>query len=259
MAGALLPGAWYVKAQRFRRQYRAAGAEAVRRGRHHPGAGDALHRAQARPGDDEARRRRAAGARQSRPVHPADLLHRPAGRGGADCSGRAACRSACRSSPSPTRKAAALRVARHLEKAGVAQRAAGLEDDAWKSTFPRSWPRSRRPSSATRRRSTPTTSATLDELFWNSPHTLRYGVGEQLYGYDQIAAFRAGRDPGFVARPRSAEASGSSPTAATSAPPTASSAATAAAGPAGRAIPGCARRRAGASSRPTSRCSARRR
>ena len=42
--------------------------------------------------------------------------------------------------------------------------------------------------------------ATLDELFWNSPHTLRYGVGEQLYGYDQIAAFRSGRDPGFVAQ-----------------------------------------------------------
>ena len=39
---------------------------------------------------------------------------------------------------------------------------------------------------------------TLDQLFWNSPHTLRYGIGEQLYGYDQIAAFRAGRDPGFV-------------------------------------------------------------
>ena len=38
----------------------------------------------------------------------------------------------------------------------------------------------------------------LDELFWKSPHTLRYGVGEQLYGYDQIAAFRAGRDPGSV-------------------------------------------------------------
>jgi len=38
--------------------------------------------------------------------------------------------------------------------------------------------------------------ATLDELFWQSPHTLRYGVGEQLYGYDEIAAFRAGRDPG---------------------------------------------------------------
>ena len=25
--------------------------------------------------------------------------------------------------------------------------------------------------------------ATLDELFWKSPHTLRYGVGEQLYGW----------------------------------------------------------------------------
>lgn len=38
----------------------------------------------------------------------------------------------------------------------------------------------------------------LDELFWKSPQTLRYGIGEQLYGHDQIAAFRAGRDPGFV-------------------------------------------------------------
>ena len=40
--------------------------------------------------------------------------------------------------------------------------------------------------------------AVLDELFWKSPHTLRYGVGEQLYGYDQIAAFRSGRNPQFV-------------------------------------------------------------
>ncbi|WP_422002059.1 oxalurate catabolism protein HpxZ [Reyranella sp.] len=42
--------------------------------------------------------------------------------------------------------------------------------------------------------------AALDELFWKSPHTLRYGVGEQLYGYDQIAAFRAGRDPGAAVK-----------------------------------------------------------
>jgi Protein of unknown function (DUF3225) len=34
----------------------------------------------------------------------------------------------------------------------------------------------------------------LDELFWDSPHTVRYGIGEQLYGYESIAAFRAGRD-----------------------------------------------------------------
>jgi hypothetical protein len=35
--------------------------------------------------------------------------------------------------------------------------------------------------------------AVLDELFWNSPHTLRYGVTENLYGYDAICAFRAAR------------------------------------------------------------------
>ena len=35
--------------------------------------------------------------------------------------------------------------------------------------------------------------AVLDELFWNSPYTLRYGVGENLYGYNAIAAFRAAR------------------------------------------------------------------
>lgn len=35
--------------------------------------------------------------------------------------------------------------------------------------------------------------AVLDELFWNSPHTVRYGVTENLYGYDAIRVFRAGR------------------------------------------------------------------
>jgi hypothetical protein len=42
--------------------------------------------------------------------------------------------------------------------------------------------------------------AVLDELFWNSEHTLRYGVGENLYGYDAIKAFRAGRAPTGLAR-----------------------------------------------------------
>ena len=35
--------------------------------------------------------------------------------------------------------------------------------------------------------------AVLDELFWNSPHTLRYGVTENLHGYEAIQSFRAGR------------------------------------------------------------------
>ena len=42
--------------------------------------------------------------------------------------------------------------------------------------------------------------AVLDELFWNSPHTLRYGVGENLYGYGEIQAFRAGRPAVGLAR-----------------------------------------------------------
>jgi hypothetical protein len=33
----------------------------------------------------------------------------------------------------------------------------------------------------------------LDALFLNSDHTIRYGMGENLYGYGEIAAFRAGR------------------------------------------------------------------
>src|SRR3984957_11301652 len=42
--------------------------------------------------------------------------------------------------------------------------------------------------------------AELDALFWKSPHTLRYGATENLYGYDEIAAFRAGRSPANLAR-----------------------------------------------------------
>jgi len=40
----------------------------------------------------------------------------------------------------------------------------------------------------------------LDELFWQSPHTLRYGASENLYGYDAIKAFRAGRSPANLQR-----------------------------------------------------------
>ncbi|MCZ8315407.1 oxalurate catabolism protein HpxZ [Phreatobacter sp.] len=36
---------------------------------------------------------------------------------------------------------------------------------------------------------------TLDALFWNAPQTIRYGVTENLYGFGEIAAFRAGRSP----------------------------------------------------------------
>jgi len=42
--------------------------------------------------------------------------------------------------------------------------------------------------------------AALQELFWRSPHTIRYGIGENLHGSDEIAAFRAARSPAGLAR-----------------------------------------------------------
>jgi hypothetical protein len=40
----------------------------------------------------------------------------------------------------------------------------------------------------------------LDELFWASPHTVRYGVGENLHGIEAIRAFRAARPAAGLAR-----------------------------------------------------------
>jgi hypothetical protein len=40
----------------------------------------------------------------------------------------------------------------------------------------------------------------LEELFWHSPHTIRYGVGENLHGWDQISAFRRARRTGAFKR-----------------------------------------------------------
>lgn len=40
----------------------------------------------------------------------------------------------------------------------------------------------------------------LDQLFWNSAHTVRYGVTENLIGIDAIRAFRQGRSPQGLAR-----------------------------------------------------------
>lgn len=42
--------------------------------------------------------------------------------------------------------------------------------------------------------------ATLDAMFKDGPQTIRYGVGENLYGYAAIKAFRAARSPLNLAR-----------------------------------------------------------
>ena len=40
----------------------------------------------------------------------------------------------------------------------------------------------------------------LDAFFLNSPKAIRYGVGENLYGIEEIRAFRAARSPAGLAR-----------------------------------------------------------
>lgn len=42
--------------------------------------------------------------------------------------------------------------------------------------------------------------AMLDKLFWNHSKTVRYGVTENLVGYEQIQAFRSQRSPAGLAR-----------------------------------------------------------
>ena len=37
--------------------------------------------------------------------------------------------------------------------------------------------------------------ATLDALFRKDQRTIRYGVAENLYGHEEVAAFRAARSP----------------------------------------------------------------
>ena len=41
---------------------------------------------------------------------------------------------------------------------------------------------------------------TLTGMFWASPHAMRFGVTENLYGIEEIEAFRKGRSPASLAR-----------------------------------------------------------
>ncbi|MGE0416470.1 MAG: oxalurate catabolism protein HpxZ [Acetobacteraceae bacterium] len=41
---------------------------------------------------------------------------------------------------------------------------------------------------------------TLQELFWNSDLTIRYGINEILHGWQEIGAFRSARSPVGLAR-----------------------------------------------------------
>lgn len=42
--------------------------------------------------------------------------------------------------------------------------------------------------------------AALNRAFWDSPHVVRYGVNEQLYGAAEMAAYRSGLSPALTER-----------------------------------------------------------
>ncbi len=42
--------------------------------------------------------------------------------------------------------------------------------------------------------------AVMTDIFWDSAQVIRYGMGENLYGADEIRAFRGGRSPVGLAR-----------------------------------------------------------
>jgi aspartyl-tRNA(Asn)/glutamyl-tRNA(Gln) amidotransferase subunit A len=169
------------------------GAGAVQIGRRDHRAGHALHRAKARTGHVQARRRRAAGARQYRHPHPADFVHWPARGGGpgavgADADRRAdhrrtvagryrAARGACAGKDGRRGRAGAERiVVMELDLPDVLAEVTAQFARYEKALVSNDV-------------------AVLDELFRDNPCTLRYGIGENLYGYEAIRGFRAARSP----------------------------------------------------------------
>ena len=106
----------------------------------------------------------------------------------------------------PWREDVALRIAHALEKSKVAAaprpRRVG-EEQPWRSTCPRWWPRCARRSSATSRRWSPTTWRRWTPCSARTRARIRYGIAENLYGHEEVAAFRAARSPVSLMRTRS--------------------------------------------------------
>ena len=72
--------------------------------------------------------------------------------------------------------------------------------NSWKSICPTSSPRCGPPSTATSARCVSNDVETLDALFRDDPRTIRFGGTENLFGFGEIKAFRAGRSPVGLAR-----------------------------------------------------------
>ena len=193
IAGAMVPAPLVDRAQKFRRWYRAQVLELFKIGRRDHRAGHALHRAKTRAGDVHARRRRTAGARQYRHPHPADFVHRTARRRGAGAAGADADRRPDHRRALARGHCAAGRPragARRRRRRACAERIIAMDIDL-PDVLAEVTAQFARYEAALVSNDV----AVLDELFRNDSRTLRYGIDENLYGYDAIMAFRAARSP----------------------------------------------------------------
>ena len=198
LAGALTPAAWYVRAQKVRAWFAARCREVFERydvliAPATPGQRDAARRRMARTG-----RAAIAVAAEPRAARATDLVHRPAGGDGADrgrervADRRSTDRCAVAGGPVParggpprTRRRGALRdAAMSLPEINIPEVLAEV-----RAMFDR-YEQALVSNDVT----------TLDELFWASPLTVRYGATENLYGRDAIVAFRKARSPLNLAR-----------------------------------------------------------
>jgi len=168
-----------------------AGTGAVQIRRCHRRAGDALRRAKTWTDDFCARWRRTAGARQYRHPHPADFLHRPSG----GCGARSARADADRSADHRSTLAGRYRAARG-PGIGTRRRRVGAKaerDLAMQVDLPDVLAEVTAQFARYEKALVTNDVAVLDELFRADPRTLRYGIGENLYGHEAIMAFRAAR------------------------------------------------------------------
>ena len=182
-----------------------ARARTVQDFRRHPGAGDALHRAEDRPADLHTRRRRIAGAAQCRHLHAADLLHRPAG----GCGAGAARAAADRRADHRAAMARGYRAARGAGagrsgrggRAAAGDRGAGGREEKKRGRMtmdvdlPEVVAEVQEAFERYEKALVGNDVAALDAMFRNDPRTIRYGGTENLYGYAEIEAFRAARSP----------------------------------------------------------------
>ena len=209
IAGAMIPAPYVTKAQKFRRWYREqvlalfADVDAIL------APATPCTAPADRPADLHPRRRRAA-------------MCAPISASTPSRSRSSACRwwrCRCRSHPlpigvqiiaAPWREDIALRIAHALEQAGVGAATrpslartsarARANDKPMDIDLPDVVAEVTAAFERYERALVANDVATLNSLFRDDPRTIRYGVGENLYGYDEIKAFRGARSPVGLAR-----------------------------------------------------------